>query len=260
MEKRTCVEILWTGGYDSTFRIVQLSRLDIDIQPYYVSDNRNSEQNELQAIADITEALKAHPSTKCTFLPLSLVDITERVEDALISETYQKVLKTDFFGSQYEWLARFAKYHRGIELSVHQDDKAIQLINKYGVLMKVQDPVLGENYILDIENSSEEMAILFGDYRFPIVNYTKVDMKQFYIENGYRDVMNMTWFCYSPIKGKPCGKCNPCRYTILEGMGERFTATAKVRYRISTFRLNHPGFMGFLRKIKNSIRKTSVMN
>ena len=40
-------------------------------------------------------------------------------------------------------------------------------------------------------------------------------------ENGFYDIMLETWFCYNPINGKPCGICNPCKYTIEEGMGFR---------------------------------------
>lgn len=44
------IEIFWTVWYDSTFRIVQLSRCEVYIQPYYISDERISEPNELKAI------------------------------------------------------------------------------------------------------------------------------------------------------------------------------------------------------------------
>ena len=55
-------------------------------------------------------------------------------------------------------------------------------------------------------------------------------MRRYYIDNKYEDIMNLTWFCHTPIDGKPCGKCNPCRYTIEEGLRERFTRIALMRY------------------------------
>ena len=36
------VKVLWTGGFDSTFRVTQLSRMDVEIEPYYLSDGRLS--------------------------------------------------------------------------------------------------------------------------------------------------------------------------------------------------------------------------
>lgn len=226
------IEIFWTGGYDSTFRIVQLSRCDIVIQPYYLSDKRASESYELNAIESITNILQKHSETRCTFKPLIIVDMEERIENREITETYSRILKNDYIGSQYDWLARFAIDHKGIELAIHQDDKAILLINKYGKLKKVVDDNIGDYYVLDKERTEKDVYTLFGNYHLPLADLTKLDMKQYYIQHGYEDVMEKTWFCHKPIKGKPCGKCNPCIYTIEEGMKERFTKSALIRYKI----------------------------
>jgi hypothetical protein len=41
-------------------------------------------------------------------------------------------------------------------------------------------------------------------------------------EQGWKDLMGMTWFCHKPRKDMtPCGVCNPCLYTIEEGLGWR---------------------------------------
>ena len=58
------VGILWTGGFDSTFRISQLSRCDVEIQPVYVYNNdRKSRQYELNAISEIPTAVAANETT-----------------------------------------------------------------------------------------------------------------------------------------------------------------------------------------------------
>jgi len=56
-------------------------------------------------------------------------------------------------------------------------------------------------------------------------------MKSIAEEKGYLYIMNKTWFCHSPIKNEPCGLCNPCRYTIEEGMEYRLPQNALRRYR-----------------------------
>ena len=84
------ISIFWTGGYDSTFRVVQLSRCEITIQPIYLSDNRKSEKNELMAIEEITSMLKKHPQTKANFLPLKIVDINQRVNIKNIKRLIQE--------------------------------------------------------------------------------------------------------------------------------------------------------------------------
>lgn len=140
--------------------------------------------------------------------------------------------KKDYFGTQYDWLGRFAAAHKGIELSIHKDDKAIQLINKYGNLIKVTDHIIGDYYIIDQKNSDSDLIKLFANYHLPLVDYTKLQMRDYYLKHGYKEIMDLTWFCFSPVKGRPCGKCNPCIYTIEEGMKERFTRMALFRYHV----------------------------
>lgn len=246
------VEIFWTGGFDSTFRIIQLSRCDIIIQPYYISDNRISEKNELDAIKQIILILKENSHTHCIFRDLIIVNIEERIEIPYITYAWNDLRKTDFFGSQYEWLASFAVKHEGIELSVHEDDKAVILINKYGKLKKIHDQIIGDYYIVDKSKSNQKIVALFGDYHLPLITWTKLEMKKYYLDNGYKDVMNLTWFCYNPINGKPCGTCNPCMYTIEEGMEERFSNYAIFRYHCKKFLIKFP-FYNAIKKIKHLI-------
>ena len=226
------VEILWTGGFDSTFRIVQLSRFAVRIQPYYVSDNRKSELNELNAIRSITELLKNHKDTKCVFLDLMIVKTTDRIQNTEITNAWVELRKRDYFGTQYDWLGSFSIQHKGIELSIHKDDKAILLIEKYGALKKVSNQVIGDYWIIDEQASDPYIITLFKNYHLPLADWTKLKMKEFYLANGYVDIMNQTWFCFNPIKGKPCGYCNPCMYTIEEGMKERFTKNALFKYNL----------------------------
>ena len=55
MEER---KILWTGGWDSTFRVIELSRKNVVIQPIYVLDSgRKSTDYELKAIDKIIQDL-----------------------------------------------------------------------------------------------------------------------------------------------------------------------------------------------------------
>jgi hypothetical protein len=48
-------------------------------------------------------------------------------------------------------------------------------------------------------------------------------------QHGFADVMALTWFCHSPRNDKPCGVCNPCEYTIEEGLGWRVPWSSKIR-------------------------------
>ncbi len=185
---------------------------------------------ELKAIDVIRNKLINDPNTVATLNPLHYVSKDSREFNSNVTDAFNKLLKQDFMGSQYEWLGVFALEHPGIELSIHKDDKAIALINKHGALL-LQEDECGAYYVIDKNKSSQELITLFGNQHFPLADYTKLQMKQEYISLGLADIINDTWFCHNPINGKPCGICNPCRYTIEEGMSERFSEEALKRYK-----------------------------
>ena len=225
------VEIFWTGGFDSSFRMTQLSRREVNIQPYYLADNRNSEEKELEAIRNISKRLMEHKDTRCKILPLIKVEPNERNDNAEITAAYERITQKEHLGSQYDWLARFAMLHPGVEIGVHQ--QAIELIEKYGALKKVEDDEIGPYWIVDREKTDKDISRIFQDLHIPLAEYTKLKMKEEYISGGYEDIMHMTWFCYNPIRNKPCGFCTPCRCTREEGMTEWFGVEANIRYRLA---------------------------
>ena len=58
-DKTEAANLFWTGGWDSTFRLLQLvveqGRL---VQPYYIIDpNRLSLRHEIKAMSDIEQAI-----------------------------------------------------------------------------------------------------------------------------------------------------------------------------------------------------------
>ena len=116
-------------------------------------------------------------------------------------------------------------------MSIHNDDKAIGVIKKYGELKRKADNCIGEYYVVDCDNSSPDICLLFKNYRFPLVDYTKLQMQEFYVNNGYEEIMNLTWFCHSPVKGKPCGFCGPCDDAVKEGMQWRLSSEALRRHK-----------------------------
>ena len=254
------IQILWTGGYDSTFRIVQLSRMNVNIQPFYLSDKRASETYELGAIRKIMQTLEAHPDTRATFSPLTVISVEERTHDQAVSDAFLRLKKQTYMGSQYEWLGTFAITHPGLELSIHKDDKAIALIQKHGALKKIHKDDSGDTFVLDEDASDPDLKTVFGNFSFPLAELTKLEMKKGYHSFGLDTVADMTWFCFTPIHGKPCGKCHPCQYTIEEGMRERFTMAAIMRYYVYGKFLHSDTVraivakMPYLRKLKNKLR------
>lgn len=235
VRKEEEVNILWTGGWDSTYRVLRLMDKHVSIQPYYLKDNRQSEEIELKVIETVTEYIRNHPESKCEVLDLITMNVSDVPADVEITKAYNNILKTDFYGSQYDWLARFAKMIKNLELNIHQDDKAVLIIKKYGDIIKKHDDLKGDYYILDPEKSSEDLIKVFGNFHFPILTKSKLEMKEWAINADLIDIMNKTWFCFRPVNNEPCGQCNPCTYAIEEGMEYRFGKSAMRRYRFNRF-------------------------
>lgn len=222
------VEIFWTGGYDSTYRVVELSRRDITIQPYYLSDNRLNEKYELGAIKRITKLIKNHPDTKAELLDTVVIPVDSRPEaQPKIRDAYNRIFAKNWLGNQYVWLAEFAIGHKGIELSIEKGTNPVKLINANGGFKKLADG----SYAVDEAITNADYLELFGNFTMPLLDVTKLDMKEFFKAHGYDEIMKATWFCHTPINGKPCGKCNPCKGVVEEGMAERLDDEALKRYR-----------------------------
>lgn len=118
------VNVLWTGGWDSTFRILQLSTKEIIIQPYYLKDNRKSEKKELDTIYSLTKEIRSLASTRCILNELITMSVSDVDKDKDISQAYKEVCQMlkkfnkGHLGTQYEWLARFSKNMSHLELSI----------------------------------------------------------------------------------------------------------------------------------------------
>ncbi len=230
------VNILWTGGYDSSFRMVQLSKKNVVIQPYYLSDNRIGEKNELNAIAEITADIRAHPETKSTILPLIVHKVADLKADEEITQSFKKLRQIMPIGPQYEWLARFAKENNlhDLELGIEKSNTCkLRLIFAHCGETQLEDNGLTAYYTLNKEGSDPDLYRIFGRFHYPspLFDMTKIDMLAEYENLGFEDSMKKTWFCHNPVNNEPCGFCSPCKSAYAEGMGFRFPKSSLTRYK-----------------------------
>lgn len=271
------VSVLWTGGFDSSYRMVQLSKHPVTVQPYYLRDRRVSERNELNAISRISGDILEHPETKFKLLPLITIAVKDISDDREISEAYQRLKETSPMGKQYEWLSRFSKIVNGIELCIEADgprrlDKGgpIVCIMKHGAFKFIDEGGITSCHVIDKGHSSTDLIKVFGNFRYPIIKITKKEIVEEYGKLGFESTMHKTWFCFKPVNNRPCGGCYPCVAAIEEGMEFRFSDAALERYRYKSkflyvlFRLkmlekiisilNYLGMSGTVRKIRGKIR------
>ena len=253
--KNHIIKVLWTGGYDSTYRMVELSGQDVIIQPFYLSDkHRRSEKFELNAIREISGDIEKHPGTRCRILPLITQKTSDLVQDREIVEAYNRLRDISYIGPQYIWLAEFAKSIKGLELCVETDDStrgATWCLRKNGKLKKIIDGDL-VYWILDEEKSSRDVMTVFGSLHFPIIEITKLDMLENYYRMGFSETMKKTWFCHTPVHGEPCGVCSPCRQAIKAGLAFRVPPAGMERHKKEMY-FNHSGLFKYWKKIRYKV-------
>jgi len=229
------INILWTGGWDSTFRIISLILLNNNkiIQPYYIIDSqRVSAFKEIETMDMIRLVLyERYPWSRNILKPVNFVRIEDVKPNLSISRHYQNLLRRSFLGSQYDWLSRFAE-QMGIfdlELSIHKDDRASKFLAGFVERINIDNEYFFKLKPAFLEND-EDLAI-FQYFKFPVFDLSKLDMDNTAKKSGFSEILELTWFCFNPLAdGSPCGKCNSCIYAVQEGLGRRIGLNGKICY------------------------------
>ena len=226
------VNLLWTGGWDSTFRIIELSLQDVTIQPIYCIDrSRQSYEKEISSMKEILFELKKKPKTKAVINDIAFVDINDIPENPEITMAFSRICDKVKLGGQYEWIARLAAQYPMLEIGVEKPSGEYS-----GIVTAVKNEgdfiYNGETYVVDSTTSSNDIILVFGEMSFPIVNTTEREMLEYIREVGYENIMTKIWFCHNPIEEQPCGFCRPCQQKMECGMGWLLPKAAQQRYRV----------------------------
>ncbi len=212
------VNIFWTGGWDSTFRVMQLLIEEKrKVQPHFVVRGQASVGKEITTMIDIRrELFRNYPVTRDLLLPTEYIDVRNIIEKQEITNAVNYIKKRQEFAQQYDFCSRYCFQNDidDMEMCIHKDDKAHKLLAPY--LENSTWKINGEK-----TEKGQKAYDVFQYYRFPLFSMTKLDMKKIAKSCGWLDLLEMTWFCASPYKGKPCGFCGPCTYVIDEGLSRR---------------------------------------
>jgi len=206
--KESPVNLLWTGGWDSTFRLLQLLLLEErTVQAYYIIRGEESTGKEVDSIISIRrELLNRFPEKSTLFLNIKFIDVLSIEPDGEITKSYLEMKKSIRVNLQYDVLARFCKQ-----------------IGVFDMELCIEAPV--KDYEPDYLNKS---CVLFRYFSFPLIEVTKQEMSEVAEKKGWSDIMHMTWFCRRPVNGKPCGFCGPCHDTLEAGLGKRLPFKARL--------------------------------
>ena len=226
------INLLWTGGWDSTFRLLYLVFVEKkSVQPFYIIDTqRPSTLNELRAMHIIRkEITKKNPQLADLIKPTIIVSVHDIKPDPDITAKFNRLkekLSTPL-GSQYEWLARFAKQWNipNLELCIELSKRAPN------ALVNLLSPYVGNDLRMKQLDENDDASI-FSFFSFPLLKLSKNDMKKIAVEKGFLDILEKTWFCHTPWHNKPCGICVPCDIAIKEGLGYRVPKISRLRHKI----------------------------
>lgn len=231
MNNKKEIKVFCTGGWDSTFMLCKLSRESIAITPIYAfNPQRQSRNQELDAIKKILRLLSNHPATKAILNKLQIVDISKIKINPTIRDA-RKRLATEVglpgYGCQYDYLATIAQEFELVGLGIEKTnyDVAALAIKKFAQIKKMK-----YGYVPDLTKSSADVNLVFGHIVFPIIDITEREMLEWVNKNKYQSIMELTWFCHSPVDGYPCGLCRPCEQKMDAGMNFLLPKQAQKRY------------------------------
>lgn len=219
------INLLWSGGWDSTFRLLCLLLIEKEkVRPFYLIDyTRASAIFEIQIMEDIREILfRKYNIDSREFLPI-IIKNKNRVKDIKSTNDLFKLMvkTTGVHGSQWIWLTNFVieNAHLELELALERitpDYGDTDHVRKYckltaDILSACEGTGHNKKIKKNLPNNKKYLE-LFRAYRFPIIHITKPEMKNFSIKHGFDDIMRITWNCLTPVKEKPCGICDSCRW------------------------------------------------
>ncbi|MDX1640119.1 MAG: hypothetical protein R3220_00380 [Balneolaceae bacterium] len=249
------VKLFWTGGWDSTFRLLQLLVEERKkVQPFYIIDPvRGSTGVEIQCMDKLKRVIKEkYPHTNQLFLPTSYVNIESIKSDREISYAFERLKKHVPVGSQYEWLARFCKQHnyRSVEFALE---------NVAGGMGRTEGSTLfrrfiNNNFSDDPDKLPESQRLIYSTtkilvryFKFPIIHIHKSEMFTLVKQNGWMPIMEETWFCYQPLyvpfRGlTPCGNCITCSHQVKYGLNWRIPFYVKAFQKTTSFKNRLAGF------------------
>lgn len=228
------IDLLWTGGLDSTYRMVELSRRSCVVQPHYILNDRKSREKELQAMDTILRLLRNNKNTRATLLEPIFVPKETIAKDNDIFDSWMMLFPGHGTKSmQYYTLAKYA-VHNNLHLEM-----GLQF-SPNGTIVKAIDeslliPHLDKDYdvlMIDQSRADQDIINIFGNFYFPKSLYHKEkkdEIKELYAL-GYKTVVKHTWSCLKPIWGFPCGHCLPCRSSEMEGV--KIPRIGKILYQI----------------------------
>ena len=203
VEDKAVVDLAWTAGWDSTFRLLQLILVEGRVvRPHYIVRPESSTGQEIDAMNKIRRSLFSGWEKSRTLLePTEFVDVRAIRIDRDLDSLYVDITKRIKINYQYLLLACYCQQ------------------------VGISKMELG---VLDGHTLGSESTVLFKDFSLPLLGLSKRELQESAKAHGFLNFMRLTVFCRRPKGGKPCGFCGPCHDAVQMGMGYRLPLRRRV--------------------------------
>ena len=204
------VHLFWTGGWDSTFRLVQLLvTTDKMVQPHYIIRHEESTGIEINTMSSIQRKIsRGYPDIRSRLLPTIFIDrgLIKKFED---EDSQIDELREHYkINEQYIIMAQYCRQFGINEIEVS--------------LTSISGEMESFKYFKKVG--------LFNCFKYPLIDISKKEMLEIAKKNGWDELLNLTSFCRRPIvKIKPCGTCGPCHDAVISGLGYRLPLISRIK-------------------------------
>lgn len=206
---KNTVNLLWTGGWDSTFRLLQIVLEERKaVQPcYIIFKDRWSWKKEIETMGKIKKLIhENYPHTVDLIIDTFIIREEEVLEDDYLIQIFKNFKSLINFGAQYKTIVCFAEQFKmdNLELGIKKHGRIYKQIKPY--ILKTNSA-----YRIDNNRVPDKIYDFYKYFTFPLFAYSDKEMVEIASTNGWQNILGITWICHKPIFGKfLCGGCNPC--------------------------------------------------
>lgn len=231
--------LFWTGGFDSTFRLLQLVNDSevVEINLFYIGtliDNikrmdslfldarRHSFEKELMTMSKILSTIDTTKIKKftiwsnndrlllCTMIfPYDFMNYINREEINYSNDV--KINQFDLWINGF--ILRPVTQYGAISQLLHEleVDAEIGIEKEGGIWTRTNKFFKEKKEHNKIQFNFFPGKAAFDRYELPLYDVSRKDMIEIAKKNDWMRILFMTWSCWYPQDNIPCGKCDMCR-------------------------------------------------
>lgn len=226
--------IFWTGGFDSTFRLLQLIKDQSvsEIYLYYISliiDNVEGSNIRRMSIPQELETMQ---------LILNQIDTSKIKQFTIIGK--QEYLLYYTFQFPYPFMnyigrenIEYSDINKVYFFDLYVSGLVLRPITQWGGITQVLDDldITAEiclekdggiwsrinKYVVDGQIQFHKLRSLaaFLRYEIPLFNVDREEMLKISKENKWIPILELCWSCWYPKNGEQCGNCFTCKRRLL---------------------------------------------